>query len=128
MSIEANQASEMPGGISIHAVDVADGVPAEGLEVRLWYLGPTRIEVASGKCEEGGLLSHPVADGEGVVAGLYEVEFEVGRYYRSRGRELPEPSFLETAVFRFGIDHVREHFHLPFKFTPWGFSLFRGGA
>jgi len=31
-------------------------------------------------------------------------------------------------VFRFGIDRVEEHFHLPFKFTPWGFSLFRGGA
>ena len=28
-------------------------------------------------------------------------------------------------VFRFGIDRVSEHFHIPFKFTPWGFSLFR---
>jgi DNA-binding transcriptional LysR family regulator len=44
------------------------------------------------------------------------------------GLELPDPAFVEVAVFRFGIDRVKEHFHLPFKFTPWGFSLFRGGA
>jgi 5-hydroxyisourate hydrolase len=41
---------------------------------------------------------------------------------------LPNPSFIDVAVFRFGIDAVQQHFHLPFKFTPWGFSLFRGGA
>ena len=42
--------------------------------------------------------------------------------------DLPDPAFVEEAVFRFGIDRVSEHFHIPFKFTPWGFSLFRGGA
>lgn len=116
------------GGISIHAVDDADGIPANGLAVRLWYLGASRSEVASGSCGPDGLLQHAVAKGDGVRGGLYEVEFDVGAYYRRRGKELPDPSFLETAVFRFGIDRVEEHFHLPFKFTPWGFSLFRGGA
>lgn len=116
------------GGISIHAVDVADGVPAGGLEVRLWHLGGERVLIASGACSESGLLKHRSADGEGVTRGMYEVEFEVGAYYRNRNHTLPDPSFLEVAVFRFGIDRVSEHFHLPFKFTPWGFSLFRGGA
>jgi 5-hydroxyisourate hydrolase-like protein (transthyretin family) len=116
------------GGISIHAVDVADGVPADGLEVRLWRVDSERVLVASGTCSARGLLKHPSADGEGVARGMYQVEFEVGAYYRRRGHTLPDPSFLEVAVFRFGIDRVSEHFHLPFKFTPWGFSLFRGGA
>jgi len=116
------------GGISIHAVDVADGVPAGGLEVRLWHIGGERMLIASGTCSSGGLLKHGSAGGEGVTRGMYEVEFEVGAYYRSRGHTLPDPSFLEVAVFRFGIDRMSEHFHLPFKFTPWGFSLFRGGA
>ena len=30
--------------------------------------------------------------------------------------------------FRFLVRNVAEHYHLPFKFTAWGFSLFRGGA
>ena len=116
------------GGISIHAVDVANGVPAASLEARLWYLGGDKVLVASGACSDSGLLQHPSAQGAGIERGMYEVEFEVGAYYRERGTTLPDPSFVEVAVFRFGIDKVSEHFHLPFKFTPWGFSLFRGGA
>ena len=116
------------GGISIHAVDVANGVPANGLAVRLVYLGDTEIEIASGRCEASGLLKHLVSDGKDVRRGMYRVEFGVSDYFRKLGTELPDPAFLETAVFYFGIDKISEHFHLPFKFTPWGYSLFRGGA
>jgi 5-hydroxyisourate hydrolase len=116
------------GGISIHAVDIARGVPAAGLQVRLVYLDEGRSEIASGQCNDGGLLQHPVSKGVGVNRGMYEVEFDVGPYYRTCGVDVSDPSFLEVAIFRFGIDHLEEHFHLPFKFTPWGFSLFRGGA
>lgn len=116
------------GGISIHAVDVANGVPAGGLAVRLWRIDETREQIANGTCENSGILQHPVADGEGVTRGLYEIEFDVGDYFRRLGVTELDPGFLEVAIFRFGIDKVHEHFHLPFKFTPWGFSLFRGGA
>ena len=73
-------------------------------------------------------FAHPVAEGMGVVRGTYEVEFGVGAFFCEAGVPIPDPSFLDVAVFRFGIDAVQEHFHLPFKFTPWGFSMFRGGA
>lgn len=116
------------GGISIHAFDIARGIPAAGLNVRLWRLQASREEIAAGACDERGVLHHPVAKGAGVERGMYEVEFDVGAYYRGSGVAVLDPSFLEVAAFRFGIDRVNEHFHLPFKFTPWGFSLFRGGA
>lgn len=117
-----------PGGISIHAVDVSRGVPAAGLTVKLMLVEPSRKLMAEGVCAETGHFEHPVAKGDGVTRGLYEVEFGVGTYFRKAGIQIPDPSFLDVAVFRFGIDTVKEHFHLPFKFTPWGFSLFRGGA
>ncbi|SDZ32815.1 5-hydroxyisourate hydrolase [Jannaschia faecimaris] len=120
--------TDTAGGISIHAVDISRGVPADGLAVRLYRIESDRIQIAAGTCGAAGALQHPVADGAGVTRGIYEVEFDVARYYRDDGLLLPDPSFLETAVCRFGIDRVTEHFHLPFKFTPWGFSLFRGGA
>ena len=116
------------GGISIHAVDVARGVPAANLQLRLRRVDPEPAEIAAGACAGDGHFRHPVADGADVKRGIYEIEFEVGAYFRGSGVAVPEPAFLETAVFRFGIDRVHEHFHLPFKFTPWGFSLFRGGA
>ena len=126
--MESMDDKTVAGGISIHAVDIARGVPADGLRVHLWRIDGGRKEVASGNCAQSGLLLHPVADGTGVERGMYEIEFDVGFYYRKNGVSVPDPSFLEVAVFRFGIDKVTEHFHLPFKFTPWGFSLFRGGA
>jgi 5-hydroxyisourate hydrolase-like protein (transthyretin family) len=115
------------GGISIHAVDIARGIPADGLQVRLWRIDGGRTQVASGTCSNTGVLDHPVSLGKGVERGMYEIEFEVASYYRDNGISVPDPSFLEVAIYRFGIDVVTEHFHLPFKFTPWGFSLFRGG-
>lgn len=124
----ATNSRHQAGGISIHAVDIARGVPAAGLKVRLVHLDGGRSEIASGQCDDGGLLQHPVSKGVGVNRGMYEVEFDVGSFYRTCGVEVSDPSFLEVAIFRFGINHLTEHFHLPFKFTPWGFSLFRGGA
>lgn len=116
------------GGISIHAVDVARGVPAGGLTVILRRLGPDAADIAQGACADNGHFMHDVSEGVGVTRGLYEVSFGVAAYYRKSGLELPNPAFVEDALFRFGIDRVTEHFHIPFKFTPWGFSLFRGGA
>lgn len=116
------------GGISIHAVDIANGIPGKGLEVRLYSVDQGRTEIAAGSCDKTGLLRHPICDGVGVTKGIYEVEFDVDAYYRHLGVSGPDPSFLGTALYRFGIDNVGEHFHLPFKFTHWGFSLFRGGA
>ena len=36
--------------------------------------------------------------------------------------------FLGRVVYRFGIADSAQHYHLPFKVTPWGYSCFRGGA
>lgn len=116
------------GGISIHAVDVARGIPAAGLSVRLRRLAPDPADLAEGTCAANGHFLHTVSEGTGVTRGVYQVRFGVADYYLRTGVDLPDPAFLSDAVFEFGIDRVTEHFHLPFKFTPWGFSLFRGGA
>lgn len=122
-------ADQTPGGISIHAVDISRGIPAEGLRIQLLRLDEgIEVEVAKGECDKNGLLNHPVAKGSGVERGLYGLRFDVGSYYRSANVKIPDPSFLETAEFHFGVDRIAEHFHLPIKFTPWGYSLFRGGA
>ncbi|TAK88502.1 MAG: hypothetical protein EPO20_02705 [Betaproteobacteria bacterium] len=31
-------------------------------------------------------------------------------------------------TYRFGIADPDQHYHLPFKCAPWGYSCFRGGA
>ncbi|MBN8535205.1 MAG: hydroxyisourate hydrolase [Rhizobiales bacterium] len=114
---------EQAGGISIHAVDVSTGRVAAGLKVELLRLEPSQALVATGEIGSNGLLDHPSARGEGVVAGFYEVRFDLGDFFARAGREAP---FLDSVPFRFHVRNAAEHYHLPFKFTPYGFSLFRG--
>ena len=118
----------MAKGISIHIIDVSRGVPAANLRVLLYKLDTARRLLLDQPTTASGVLDHPVVSGIGVDAGLYEAEFHIGDYYRSQGFDLPQPAFLEVAVFRFGVADPDSHYHLPLKMTAWGFSLFRGGA
>ena len=128
----AAELSAMSGGLSIHCVDVASGRVAAGLRVSVVRLGPDGEPLgpvlAEGTVGANGLLQHPVLMSDAISAGGYEVRFAVGDFYRSQGAAVPSPAFLETVPYRFHIADVSQHYHLPFKFTAWGFSLFRGGA
>ena len=112
------------GGISLHAVDVARGVTAAGMRVEIFALAPDRRLIAAGAIGTNGTLDHPVARGEGVLAGAHEAVFHVGDYLA--GTEWTGRRFLDRVPFQFVIDRVEEHYHLPFKFTAFGYSLFRG--
>jgi len=116
----------MPG-ISIHVVDVARGVVASGMRVQVFALAPSRVLVADAMVSSSGLV-----DDAGVSArfepGQYEVLLHVAAFYRGRDVVLPDVPFLDVATFRFGITDSAQHYHLPFKLTPWGYSCFRGGA
>lgn len=123
----------MSGGLSIHCVDVASGRVATGLRVTVRRLGPDGEPEAGPWLAEGeigatGVLSHPALMGEAITAGGYEVRFHVGDFYRDQGTATISPGFLEVVPYRFHIADAAQHHHLPFKFTAWGFSLFRGGA
>jgi 5-hydroxyisourate hydrolase len=81
----------------------------------------------------------PIADAQASSKGLLEIEgrartgfyeaiFHVGDWYRQQGVALPAVPFLDVVTYRFGISDPEQHYHLPFKCTPWGYSCFRGGA
>jgi 5-hydroxyisourate hydrolase len=110
----------MPG-ISIHVVDVSRGVVGTGMRVELLHEGK---RIAGGETSGKGLLE---VSGR-VSAGVYEAVFHVREWYRKEGVTLPEVPFLDVVTYRFGISDPEQHYHLPFKCTPWGYSCFRGGA
>ncbi len=111
------------GGISIHAVDVANGRTAVGMRVEIVEIGPVERLVARGEIGPNGVFDHASAQGEGVGEGLYEARFHIGAYFVARG----EPQgILDVAPFRFVIRDASQHFHLPLKFTAHGYSLYRG--
>jgi 5-hydroxyisourate hydrolase len=115
----------MPG-LSIHGVDVSRGVVAEGMQVECFALTPQRRLLAAGALSGSGVLENPALDAP-LARGAYEAVFHVGAWYRAQRVALPEVPFLEVVSYRFGIDDPAQHYHLPFKCTPWGYSCFRGG-
>ncbi|MBE7249325.1 MAG: hydroxyisourate hydrolase [Actinomycetospora chiangmaiensis] len=115
----------MSGGISVHAVDVAEGCPAIGLRVTITARdGASPRLVAEGVIGPSGSFDHPVVQGIGIAAGSYEVVFHLGAYFTAQGR--PGPHFLDEVPFRFSIADAAEHHHLPLKFTRFGYAVFRG--
>jgi 5-hydroxyisourate hydrolase len=117
-------------GISIHAVDVARGLVAAGMRVELLSVvgeGNERRLIARGVISARGTLDDDALAAT-FAAGHYEAVFHVGAYYRDAGISLPRIPFLDVVSYRFGISQPQQHHHLPFKFTAWGYSCFRGGA
>ncbi len=118
----------MPG-ISIHVVDVSRGVVAQGMNVELHAIAadgePTLVTY--GTIGANGTLDKPEL-GLTFRAGNYAAVFHVAAYYREAGIHLPPMPFLDIVHFNFGINEPAQHYHLPFKCTPWGYSCFRGGA
>lgn len=117
----------MSGGISIHVVDVSRGLVAAGMRVALHALQPERRLVAAGNISPKGLLEDAALAAR-FAEGDYEAVFHVADYYRAHGVALPAVPFLDVVTYRFGIASPDQHYHLPFKCTPWGYSCFRGGA
>lgn len=116
----------MPG-ISIHVVDVSRGLVAQGMRVEVHATGGARRLLAAGSINDKGLLDE-AALAATFSAGTYEALFHVAAYYRTAGVTLPAVPFLDVVTCAFGIADPAQHYHLPFKLTPWGYSLFRGGA
>jgi 5-hydroxyisourate hydrolase len=114
----------MPG-ISIHVVDVSRGVVAAGMFVELH--DPDGKLIAQGALSPNGTLDDP-ALARTVSPGTYRATFHVAAYYRACGVALPAVPFLDVVTYDFGIADPAQHYHLPFKCTPWGYSCFRGGA
>ena len=115
----------MPG-ISIHVVDVSRGVVAAGMQIEFYALSPQRKLIASGALSTSGVLEDSALSAR-MTRGEYEAVFHVAAWYRTQGVQLPQQPFLESVVYGFGIDDPAQHYHLPFKCTPWGYSCFRGG-
>ena len=115
-------------GISIHVVDVSRGVVASGMRIEVYATAPERRLLCRGAINPKGVLDDPALMSDAMQAGYLEVMFHVADYYRSAGVPLPAIPFLDVVTYRFAIGDTRQHYHLPMKFTPWGYSCFRGGA
>ena len=115
-------------GISIHVVDVSRGVVAQGMRVEVFATAPARKLLCSGTINNKGVLDDAMLMSDAMQPGYYDAVFHAADYYRAASIALPALPFIDVVTYRFAIADTRQHYHLPMKLTPWGYSCFRGGA
>ena len=113
------------GRLTTHILDTVHGGPAPGVDIRLFSLGETRALMASATTDGDGRTPYPLLEDELMASGSYELEFDVGDYFRRHGVELAEPPFLDTVVIRFAVDGAGDY-HVPLLVSPWAYSTYRG--
>ncbi len=113
------------GRLTTHVLDAANGVPAQGVVLRLYALRGARELVAEARTNAGGRTDEALLEAEQMQTGSYELEFDVGDYFRSHGTPLAEPAFLDTVVIRFSLSRG-ETYHVPLLVSPWSYSTYRG--
>jgi len=113
------------GRLTTHILDTSQGGPAKKVDIRLFSLGDGRELIASARTNDDGRTEYPLLEGELMVTGTYELEFDIGGYFRRCGVEVATPAFLDTVVIRFSV-HCDEDYHVPLLASPWSYSTYRG--
>ncbi len=119
----------MPGRLTTHVLDTADGRPAAGMTIALWRLEDAeggRVLLKEVRTNIDGRTDHPLLAGEELSPGVYELVFHVGEYFAGRGASLSSPPFLSEVPVRFGISDPSAHYHVPLLTSPWAYSTYRG--
>ena len=108
--------------ISTHVLDIALGVPARALAVRLDVLEPdgTFRTLATLVTNEDGRASE-LADARVLTGRTCRLSFDVGAYFASSGRATFFPRV--DVVFVVGGE---PRYHVPLLLSPFGYSTYRG--
>jgi 5-hydroxyisourate hydrolase len=118
----------MPGRLTTHVLDTAQGRPAGGLAIELWRIeaeGPARLLKAV-ITNADGRTDAPLLAEDAFQVGAYEIVFLVGAYFAGQPVATAEPAFLDRVPVRFAIADPAGHYHVPLLVSPWAYSTYRG--
>lgn len=114
------------GKLTTHILDATHGVPADGVRIRLFRVeGEARNFLRETTTNDDGRTDAPMLEGDALAAGVYELEFHIGDYFR-RKIELSETPFLDVVPIRFGMGDASAHYHVPLLASPFSYSTYRG--
>lgn len=123
LSVVSSLASAATNPLSVHVLNLQDGLPSAGVNVTL--------EKQSGK--SWNMLNHATTNEQGRVTGLYpegqalekgtyRVTFKTGKWFAAHNTS----SFFPEVPVIFEVDGTVPHYHIPLLLSPYGFSTYRG--
>jgi len=118
----------MPGHLTTHVLDTAQGCPAAGMHVELWHLDAAggRTLLAAVRTNANGRTDAPLLAEGALRVGVYELVFAVGEYFRAQRVTTASPPFLDQVPVRFSIADPEADYHVPLLVSPWAYSTYRG--
>lgn len=120
----------MPGKLTTHVLDTANGCPASGIAIALWKVDSnpnidSRTLLKTIKTNQDGRTDEPLLKPKEMEKGIYQLIFTIGEYF-AQYSTYAEPLFLDQIPIRFGINDIEAHYHIPLLVSPWSYSTYRG--
>lgn len=111
--------------LSTHVLNVAQGIPAQGVSVELWRLEPSEELVVRTSTGPDGRADEPLLPPGVFAPGRYELRFGLGDYFKGRGLAA-DPPYLDVVPVRVFLAGDRGHYHVPLLCAPWSYTTYRG--
>lgn len=109
--------------LSTHILDISEGLPAEGVAIKLEKLNQeknTWTFIAEKKTTENGRVNDFLPSDKN-NEGIYRFTFMVADYFKTKGKDSFYP-FVEVAFKITG----KNHYHVPITLSAFGYSTYRG--
>ena len=109
----------MPSPITTHVLDTAQGKPAPGVNIKLFYeTEPLQwLVLGEGQTNSDGRLPSLLPDDHALAKGRYKMTFNTGGYQKG---------FYPYVDVVFEITETGQHYHIPLLLSPYGYSTYRG--
>lgn len=116
------------GRLTTHVLDTVNGAPAAGMALELWRLSSDggRERLLATTTNADGRVDAPLLDDAAMIAGEYEMIFDVRAYFVAKNGEVGASPFLDRVPVRFTIFDAGAHYHVPLLVSPWAYSTYRG--
>lgn len=111
--------------LTTHVLDTTSGKPAANVAIRLFDCREGRALRAEQVTNADGRTPGALLEGASLVTGCYELEFDIGDYFRHADTLLSDPPFLDTVLIRVSL-RAGERYHVPLLVSPWSYSTYRG--
>ncbi|MDE3176422.1 MAG: hydroxyisourate hydrolase [Pseudomonadota bacterium] len=115
------------GRLTTHVLDTTRGRAAGAVAIELQrYEGEAWRTVARAVTNADGRCDAPLLSPESFAAGVYQLLFHIGDYFRETAGSAAASPFLDIVPIRFTLAADGGHYHVPLVVTPWSYSTYRG--
>jgi 5-hydroxyisourate hydrolase len=123
LSVASSLASAAGNPLSVHVLNLQDGLPSPGINVTLEKQdGKNWDMLNSASTNEQGRIPGLYPEGQALEKGIYRVTFKTGEWFKAHKIS----SFFPEVPVIFEVDGAVAHYHIPLLLSPYGFSTYRG--